>query len=348
MKTLNDSTSTAAGTSVRYSEPKHLVADSSTPSHGPGPGEVAVSPAYIGICGTDLHIYLGHMDGRVAPGTVLGHESSAVVTAVGADVTGWEVGDHVCVFPVVSCETCRTCLAGRGHVCPQLQILGIDADGAMQGSWVVPAANLVRLPADLSLRTAGLVEPLAVAVHDVRRSQLTAGAKALVVGAGPVGLLMALVARAIGADVTVVELSEYRRGIAEEFGLRAVAPDAFADSVDPDEDPDVAFEVTGVGPGLETAYRALTPGGRLVVVGIHPEPRPIDLQSLFQREVEIIGARLYTREDFEEAVELVASGRIDPTALISEVVNMEAAGDAFERLLSGGTAMKILVAGPAS
>lgn len=331
---------------VRYGGAGMLLGRADAHAAGLGPHEVRVAPAYVGICGTDLHIYLGHMDGRVAPGTVLGHESSGVVVELGSAVEGWAPGDHVCVDPVVSCGVCRTCRSGMAHVCPSLKILGIDADGAMQGDWVVPAANLVRVAAGVELRTAGLIEPLAVAVHDVRRSRLAPGERALVVGAGPVGLLIAMTARVTGAVVDVVEVNAHRRETARSLGFDAMAPDEFAAGATPGTVPDVAFEVSGAASGLVAAYSSLTPGGRMVVVGIHSEPRSLDFRSLFEREVEILGARLYARADFEHAVALVESGRVDPSPLISDVVGFGAADRAFERLLGSGSEMKILLSSP--
>jgi 2-desacetyl-2-hydroxyethyl bacteriochlorophyllide A dehydrogenase len=287
------------------------------------------------------------MDGRVAAGTVLGHESSGVIVAIGEDVQGWAAGDHVCVNPVISCGECRTCRSGLLHVCPRLKILGIDASGAMQAEWVVPAENLVRISRSVDLKTACLVEPLAVAVHDVRRSRLAAGERALVVGAGPVGLLIAMAAREVGGRVEVVEVNESRRAAAQALGFDTVAQYE-ADSVSADGAPDVTFEVSGVAAGLATAYSALTPGGRMVVVGIHSEPRPLDLRSLFEREVEVLGARLYSRADFKHAVTLIENGSIDPSPLVTDVVDIESAGTAFEHLLGGGSSMKILLASTAS
>lgn len=333
---------TLAG-SVRYRAPRDIVSSPAPPERPLGPREVLVAPAYIGICGTDLHTYLGHMGDRVAAGTVLGHEASGVVSAVGDDVRGWAAGDRVGVFPVISCSDCRTCRSGRKHVCPGLSIMGIDTDGAMQHGWAVPAENLVRFSDSVDLRAAGLVEPLAVAVHDVRRSRLSAGERALVIGAGPVGLLIAMVARELGSEVIIVELNEHRRVVASSLGFTALSPDELSGRSDPEEAPDVAFEVTGSDPGLQAAYEKITPGGRLVVVGIHEGPRALDLKSMFQREVEVLGARLYTRDDFEHAAALIETGRIDPGPLVSDVVAFDAVGDAFERLLAGGTDMKILV-----
>ncbi|MFE2474025.1 zinc-dependent alcohol dehydrogenase, partial [Streptomyces mirabilis] len=177
----------------------------------PGPGEVLLAPAYVGICGTDLHIFHGDMDARVAAPAVLGHEMSGRVVRVGAGVEGWRPGDAVTVMPLRWDDTCPACLAGHQHICQRLDFIGIDSPGAMQQRWTVPASTLIRLPDSLALDRAALVEPTAVAVHDVGRADVRAGERVVVVGGGPVGILIALVARAVGADVRVVELSAHRR-----------------------------------------------------------------------------------------------------------------------------------------
>jgi (R,R)-butanediol dehydrogenase / meso-butanediol dehydrogenase / diacetyl reductase len=252
----------------------------------PGPGEVELAPAFVGICGTDLHILAGHMDARVTVPAIIGHEVSATVTRVGEGVEGRAPGDAVTVVPLRPDGTCPACRAGHGHVCEHLDFIGIDSAGGLQARWVVPAATLVALPAGLDLRTAALVEPAAVAVHDVRRARLAEGETAVVVGAGPVGVLMALVARVEGARVVVVEPEPFRRAAAAELGFAALDPtvDDVAALVRERTDgagADVAFEVSGTQPGLDTAVAALKVRGRLCQVGIHAQPRSVNLHTFF-------------------------------------------------------------------
>ena len=181
----------------------------------PGPGEVQLEVAYVGICGTDLHILVGHMDDRVPDHGVIGHEMSGRVAVVGEGVTGWSEGDPVTVMPLRWCGRCPTCVAGHAHICDRLDFVGIDSTGAMQQLWNVPHELLVPLPPDLPLRAAALVEPVAVAHHDVARAGLSAGERVLVVGGGPIGVLIAVVARARGAKALLVEpdpLPTLRRG----------------------------------------------------------------------------------------------------------------------------------------
>jgi (R,R)-butanediol dehydrogenase / meso-butanediol dehydrogenase / diacetyl reductase len=318
-----------------------------TPADRPGPGEVRIDVSYTGICGTDLHIAHGAMDHRVSVPAVIGHEMSGRIGDVGAGVAGWTVGDPVTVMPLVWCGQCPACRAGHSHICHRLNFVGIDLTGSMQESWTVPADILVRLPADLPLHHAALIEPTAVAVHDVRRSRLRAGEHAVVVGAGPVGLLIATVAQAAGADVTVLELDPDRRAVAGALGLATFDPAAvdvahLVDARTAGAGAAVAFEVSGSAGGVRTATDVLAVRGRLVVVAIHPQPREVDLHRIFWRELELIGVRVYERDDFEEAVRLMHGKQIPADRLISRIVPLRSVGEAFAALERGGD-VKILL-----
>jgi len=313
----------------------------------PGTGEVQIDVAYTGICGTDLHIVHGAMDARVTLPAVLGHEMAGSLAAVGDGVSGWSVGDHVTVMPLAWCGACPACRAGHSHVCHNLNFLGIDSPGSMQARWIVPAEVLVSLPSDLRLDVAALVEPTAVAVHDVRRAALGFGEKAVVVGGGPIGLLVASVAQATGADVLVLELSEERRAIAESLGLRAVDPattdvESLVSAWTNGAGPTAGFEVSGAVAGLDTAIKLLAVRGRLVVVAIHPTPPPVDLFRMFWRELTLIGARVYDRSDYEEAIRLLHTGAVPAAPLITAIEPLSGVATAFETL-EAGSAMKILL-----
>jgi (R,R)-butanediol dehydrogenase/meso-butanediol dehydrogenase/diacetyl reductase len=313
----------------------------------PGEGEVTLAVAYTGICGTDLHVLHGAMDHRVATPAVIGHEMSGSIAAVGPGVEGWEIGDPVTVMPLAWCGQCPACRAGHTHICHHLKFIGIDSPGAMQNRWTVPANLLVALPANLPLRFGALVEPTAVAVHDVRRSALRAGEHAVVVGAGPVGLLIACVARGVGADVTVVEIDPYRRQVAADLGFDVVDPStanvvAAVEARTGGGGAAVAFEVSGSVAGVQSATEVLATRGRLVVVAIHSVPRAVDLHRVFWRELTVVGVRVYQRDDFEEAVRLLASGHVPVDRLIERVVPLEDVAEAF-RLVEHGGVVKVLI-----
>lgn len=313
----------------------------------PAAGDVQIAVAYTGLCGTDLHIVHGSMDQRVRTPLVFGHEMSGTVSAVGEGVTDWQVGDAVTVMPLDWDGTCPACLAGNQHICQNLDFIGIDSPGSLQQLWNVPERTLVRIPAGTPLDHAALIEPVAVAVHDVRRSELTPGERAVVIGGGPIGLLIATVARHFGADVLVIELDEKRRAQIAGLGFATLNPRERDQKDAVDEwtggaGADVVFEVSGAAQAVLGATDLAKVRGTIVVVAIHPTPRPLDLQRVFWRELRILGARVYQRADFETAVELIAAGVIPADRLISRIVSLDEAPAAFAELESG-RAMKILV-----
>lgn len=313
----------------------------------PGAGEVQVDVAYSGICGTDLHILHGAMDHRVHLPVVLGHEMSGTVRAIGVGVDVWSAGDRVTVMPLAWCGACPACSAGAMYLCHNLNFLGIDSPGSMQPTWSVPAGALVRLPSGLELDVAALAEPTAVAVHDVRRSGLAPEDRTIVVGGGPIGLLIACVARAEGAEVLLVEPNEPRRTVATELGFRTCDPvgenleEVVSEWTNGAGVP-IAFEVSGSQPGLVSALESLAVHGRLVVVAIFASAPPVDLFRVFWRELTLIGARVYERIDFERALQLLDSGVIPADVLITHVTPLAEAGPAFATLESG-LALKVLL-----
>ncbi|OJV59839.1 MAG: Zn-dependent alcohol dehydrogenase [Cellulomonas sp. 73-145] len=311
----------------------------------PGPGEVRVRVAYVGLCGTDLHVAHGDMERRVRTPLVFGHEMSGVVDAVGDGVEGWRAGDLVTVMPLLWDGTCPACRAGNSHVCQNLTFIGIDSPGALQALWNVPGSTLVRMPADVEPRHAALVEPVAVAVHDVRRGGVSAGDAVVVLGGGPIGTLIACVAAHAGARVVVVEPDPSRRELVQDLGFRAVGPEEIGPEVErwtAGAGADVVFEVSGSAAAVAAATGLAKVRGTLVVVAIHPEPRPVDLQRVFWRELTLVGARVYERVDFERAVELVAAGVVPAERLITRVVPLTEVNGALDDL-GAGRAMKILV-----
>ena len=313
----------------------------------PAAGEVRIAVAYTGICGTDLHVFHGHMDARVTTPAVIGHEMSGTVESVGDGVEDWAPGDRVTVMPLDWCGECPACLRGHQHVCQNLNFIGIDSAGSLQQLWNVPERFLVRLPADLRLDHAALVEPTAVAVHDVRRAGLVPGEKAVVIGGGPIGVLIAVAARHFGADVVVLELDAGRRAAVEGLGVATVDPRATDAAAWVGEwtcgaGADVVFEVSGAAAAMLGATDLARVRGRVVVVAIHPQPTPVNLHAMFWKELTLIGARVYERADFETAIEMVAGGTVPAELLITRIEPLAGIPDAFGAL-AAGRAMKILV-----
>ncbi len=314
----------------------------------PGADEVEINVAYCGICGTDLHVYLGHMDARIGNHRVIGHEMSGVVNAIGSNVSNVAVGDHVVVRPLDHCGKCPACERGHQHICQNLDFLGLDTDGAFQEKWTVPSHTLHKLPSSLPLDHAALIEPTAVAVHDVRRGRVQAGEDVLVIGGGPIGMLVAMAAKNAGAKVTVSEINSHRLAMAEKLGISTINP-AEVDAAKTihestnNKGADVVFEVSGTQPGVDLMTAAVAARGRVVMVAIHATKPEVDLFQFFWKEIEMLGARVYEPEDYDEAIALVANGGIDAKELITGIQSLNEIGDAFADLSGSPTAMKTLI-----
>ena len=329
-----------------YQGDRTFATGTSTPV-SPGPGEVRLNVAFCGVCGTDVHIFHGAMDARVGPPKIIGHEASAEVAEVGEGVDGISVGDRVAVRPLQFGEP-TAFDKGCPHVGKNLKFIGIDTPGAMQSSWTVPAYTLHKLPESLSLQHGALIEPVAVACHDVRLGEVQPGENCVVLGGGPIGLLIALVARQKGATVLVSEVNPTRIALAESMGLQTVNPlekDLVQEVAEWSGDAmaDVVFEVSGVAPAVEAMTELPNVRGRIVVVAIHPEPKPINLFRFFWSEIRMIGVRLYEAEDFDEAIRLAAGGVLPLDSLITQVDPIEATQKVFETIDANPEGMKYLI-----
>ena len=314
----------------------------------PGPGQVQIQVAYCGICGTDLHLFHGAMAHRLHLPHVMGHEMSGTIAAAGPGVDGYQPGDRVTVRPLDPCGECPACRAGHRHICQNLKFIGIDSPGALQGLWTVPAHALHRLPESLSMQHGAMVEPIAVACHDVRMGEVKAGDYAVVIGGGPIGVLIALVAQTRGARVRMAEVNPFRIRLAQDLGIDAVNPReaelvTLVNQETGGAGADVVFEVSGSASGVETMTKLPRTRGRIVVVAIFGEAPKVDLFRFFWRELKLTGARVYEPEDFESAIRLAASGQLPLNRLITGVVPLEGLGDGLRQMESGGEAMKILV-----
>ena len=314
----------------------------------PAAGEIQIEVAYCGICGTDMHVYHGNMDQRVTTHRVIGHEMSGRVSAIGDGVSGFETGQPVVVRPLDHCGDCPACNAGLKHICHNLKFLGLDTDGAFQQHWSVPAHTVHALPESLSLQHAALIEPVAVACHDVRMGRVVAGEDVVVIGGGPIGILNAMVARTAGAKVTVSEVNEHRLRIADSMGFDCVNPreQDLVEAINSrtgNKGADVVFEVSGTQAGSDAMTSIAATRGRIVMVAIHAQPANVNLFQFFWRELEMIGARVYEPEDYEKAIDMVASGGIDCERMITDVQPLDSINDAFRALDEDPTAMKSLV-----
>lgn len=313
----------------------------------PAKGEVQIKVAYVGVCGTDVHIYHGMMDKRVNIPETIGHEMSGVISAIGEGVSGYEIGDKVVVRPLDDRKV-KPSDNGFNHICEELKFIGIDSPGAMQEYWNVPAFTLHKLKADTDLKLAALIEPLSVATHDVRLSDLKAGETAVVLGGGPIGLLVAMVAKEVGANVIISEVNEKRIAKAKSMGLNAVNPIEvnLVDYVREQTEgrlADVVFEVAGVQPALDIMTEVAGIRGRIVMVAIHGQPKPVNLFKFFWKELKLIGARVYEKEDYEKSIDLITKNELPFEDMITDVQPLSNIQQVFENIDNNPDGMKVLM-----
>jgi L-iditol 2-dehydrogenase len=311
------------------------------PRPEPGPREVRVRVRACGICGSDVHGYDGS-SGRRIPPLIMGHEAAGEVEAVGAEVAGFAPGDRVTFDSTIHCGECGFCRSGQVNLCDRRRVVGVAPgeyrqDGAFAEAVVVPERIVCRVPDAVPFEHAAMVEPLAVAVHAVRRARVTPGDQALVVGCGMIGLLTLQVAKAAGcARVVAVDLDPGRLEQAARLGadVTLTASDdvpARVAELTGGRGADVAFEAVGASEPIATAVAGLRKGGRLVLIGNVTPRVELDLQAVVTRELSLLGTCASSGE-YPEALELLATGAVRLDGLMSAVVPLEAGPAWFERL----------------
>lgn len=276
--------------------------------------EVLVKVSSVGICGTDLTIYNGDFPkNRLNPPLILGHEFSGKIEKIGENGTSFGVGERVVINPLLSCNECYPCVNGDRNVCCNLKVLGVDIDGALAEYVCVPEKMLHRLPDSMSYDEGALVEPLAVAVHAIRKSDLQIGDSILVVGGGPIGILLALSAEIAGAGkVVIAEVQDYRINFLrnngfEVFNPLADDPEAFKKDSFEGIGANVVFEATGTEVGFQLAVNFGRISSVIVEVGVPKKAMNLELNKLNFAELKIVGSRVYTSTDFKIAIEHLLS-----------------------------------------
>jgi L-idonate 5-dehydrogenase len=321
----------------------------------PGPRQVAVRIRAGGICGSDLHYY--HHGGfgtvRLREPMVLGHEVAGEVTEVGHDVTTLRPGDRVAVSPSLPCGACRYCLAGAPNHCLDMRFYGSamrfpHVQGAFREMLVCEEAQAVRVPDGVPLERAAFAEPLAVCLHAARQAGPLMGQRVLVTGTGPIGALALLVARHAGArEVVCTDIADGPLAVARRLGADAVLntrsdPAALEPWCADKGSFDAVFEASGSGAALAGALAAARPGATIVQLGLGGEV-PLPVNVLVAKEITLRGTFRF-HEEFRWAVEALASGRIDVTPLLTEVVPLAEARRAFDLASDRSRAMKVQLA----
>ncbi|KAI1624426.1 hypothetical protein EDD37DRAFT_630983 [Exophiala viscosa] len=328
------------------------------------PGQVKIAPKFCGICGSDLHEYLGGANlipqqghphpitGETLPLT-LGHEFSGIVEEIGPGVEHIRPGDRVCVQPIIYDDSCRACKRGLVNCCDKNGFVGLSGwGGGLSEHMVVPASCVKPLPDNISLEVGALIEPLAVGWHAVDISPYKDGDAALVLGGGPIGLavVQALVGKGC-KNIIVSEVSGKRREFAKQFGAHHVIDPVKSDIVEEvekltnDEGADVAFDAAGVQIAVDTAFKAIKARGTLVNIAVWEKRATLNMNDVTFRERRYLGIATYSLGDFEAVIKAISSGAMKPEGMITKVIKLDrVAEEGFKALIEDKeNQVKILV-----
>jgi L-iditol 2-dehydrogenase len=312
--------------------------------------EVLMQTKRIGVCGSDIHVFHGLHPYTSYP-VVQGHEVSGIVAAVGKNVKGIAVGDKMTFTPQVTCGECYPCQHGMYHLCEKLKVMGFQTGGAAQEFFALPEWNVFKLPGDMPLDQAAMIEPVSVAVHAVGRGGGAAGKRVLVLGAGTIGNLVAQVARASDAKaVMITDINDYKLEKARECGIEHVVNTAKEDlkaalwrDFGP-ERADLTLECVGSETTAAQAIEYARKGTTIVIVGVFGQKPTINLGYVQDWELNLVGTAMYQKQDYERAITLVTGGKIRLDRLVTHRFAFENYLEAYHTIdSSGGQYMKVMI-----
>ena len=306
----------------------------------PGPNELRVRPVAVGICGSDLHAFNGShpfIDLPVVPG----HEVAGVVDATGSGAGAFRVGDRVLLEPNLVCGHCFYCSAGRYNLCEELRVVGCQTAGGMAEAFTAPEGRFHPVPDGMTWAEAALVEPMSTATHATRIAGDLRDAVVVVLGAGSIGLMTLLAARAAGASIVAIsDPLEGKRRHAIELGAAAAfdpTSPQFVQAVRQSlpHRPDVVFDCVAGQSSIAQAIALAEKGGTVVVIGVPRGPVEIPLPIVQDREIRIQGSAMYVVQDVQRAIDLIGAHTVDARRLVTATFPLEQAADAFAAARSG-------------
>ncbi len=312
--------------------------------------QVLVKIMKIGVCGSDIHVYHGKHPFTSYPVTQ-GHEVSGEIVKLGEKVTGFTVGQKVTIQPQVVCGKCYPCRHGKYNLCEELKVMGFQTTGTASEFFAVDAAKVTALPEDMSYDDGAMIEPLAVAVHAVKRAGDVKGMKIAVLGAGPIGILVAQTAKGLGAEsVMITDVSDLRLEKAKECGVDFCINtkekdfgDAMLENFGPDK-ADVIYDCAGNNITMGQAIKYARKGSTIILVAVFAGMAEIDLAVLNDHELDLNTSMMYRNEDYIDAISLVNEGKVVLKPLISKHFAFKDYKAAYEYIDSNReTTMKVII-----
>ena len=304
------------------------------PTPFPAPAEAVIKIITVGICGTDIHAWSGQQPFFSYP-RVLGHEICGEIISLGNQATGWRIGQRVTVMPYLSCHHCGACLSGKTNCCENISVIGVHQDGGFSEFLSVPVSNLLAVD-DVAPEAAALIEPFAISAHAVRRAAIAPDDPLLVVGAGPIGLGVAAIAKADGAQVVVADTSaERRRHVERVLELPALNPldDQFEARLRGQFGGMLAAKVidaTGSAQAMNHAVNLIRHGGSIVFVGLFKGDLQFSDPEFHKKETTLMGSRNATEEDFVKVGRLMATGAITAQMMLTHHFDFDSLAEDYE------------------
>ena len=314
-----------------------------------GENEALIKVRSAGICGSDIGAFRG-TNGLVTYPRIISHEVAGEILSIPEhNKKGLKAGDHVIVDPYLYCGSCYPCSIGRTNCCTDLKVLGVHAEGGMSEYFVHPADMLWKLPKDMPWELAPIAEPLTIALHGIHRGGLKAGEHVAIIGAGPIGILAAVAAIAYGAHPIMIDLVDERLEAARKLGVRYTVNSGREDTAAKVSEytggrmAELVMECSGANPAVRSALDLVSNAGRITLTGWPKKETPLPTDVITKKEVDIRGARTSANE-FEEAIDLIHTGKVDARKILTKVVTIkEAPGTIIDIEKNPGDYMKVNV-----
>lgn len=315
----------------------------------PGPGEALIRIKTAGICGSDIGAFRG-TNSLVSYPRIIGHELAGIIESIPEDnPKGFKVGDKVIVDPYLYCGNCYPCSIGRTNCCTSLHVLGVHVDGGMGEYFCHPANMLVKMPDDMSWTDAAMAEPLTISLHGIHRGGLKAGEYCAIIGAGPIGLLAAMIAQAYNAHAILIDLVQERLDFAKSLGVEYVINSGKEDAearvreITGGHMAQQVMECSGANAAILSTLKLVSNAGRITLTGWPKNETPIPTDVITKKEVDIRGARTSAGE-FEEAIELIYTRRVDVQKILTKTISLEEAPETVIDIEKNpGNYMKVVV-----